>query len=286
MKILLRLLVIFGAAASHAATTINTVNHDAYGANVGWINARGDGTNGAVIGQLYCTGYVWSANCGWIALGNGPTNGWHYSNAAANDWGVNHDGAGNLSGQAWGANIGWITFETNGAPRINIFTGKFDGYAYGANVGWINLSNNFAHVQTDILAPGPDTDTDGIPDSWENQYADGTVILGPVPTDSDGDGVPDVAEYMAGTDPLDNTDYLHIIALDRSGDTNSVSWPVVPTRIYRIEQATAVTNNASWTDTGLGLASFPAPSTATAKIPDPASTTRFYRANAILPLAP
>jgi hypothetical protein len=54
-----------------AETIINETNHVAYGANIGWVEMRGDITNGAVMGPYTCTGVVWSANCGWISLGNG-----------------------------------------------------------------------------------------------------------------------------------------------------------------------------------------------------------------------
>jgi hypothetical protein len=42
-----------------ASSTIDTNNAYAYGANIGWVNARADGgTNGAVIGEFYCSGYI------------------------------------------------------------------------------------------------------------------------------------------------------------------------------------------------------------------------------------
>jgi hypothetical protein len=63
------------AAGLHAATTIDSANHFAYGANIGWIESRGDTNNGAVIGEYVCSGYLYSANVGWINLGNGsPAN--------------------------------------------------------------------------------------------------------------------------------------------------------------------------------------------------------------------
>src|SRR5690348_5706383 len=83
--------------AARAATTIDAANKYAYGANIGWIDWRGDTNSGAVIGEYVCSGYVYSANVGWINLGNGsPTNGIQYQNVSANDFGVNHDGLGNL----------------------------------------------------------------------------------------------------------------------------------------------------------------------------------------------
>src|SRR3954471_13476052 len=59
-----------------AATSINVTNKYGYGANIGWIDARGNTTAGAVIGEFVCSGYLYSANVGWIHLGsNAPANG-------------------------------------------------------------------------------------------------------------------------------------------------------------------------------------------------------------------
>lgn len=140
-----------------AATTIDAVNRYAYGANIGWIDWRGNTNNGAVVGiagsqpgLYYCSGEIYSANVGWINLGNGsPLNGYAYLNSSSTDFGVNMDNSGNLSGYAYGANIGWIIFESTGAPKVDLATGNLSGYAYSANCGWISLNNAFAHVQTD-----------------------------------------------------------------------------------------------------------------------------------------
>ena len=85
----------------HAATTIDPANQYAYGANLGWLDWRGDTNNGAVIGGYVCAGYIYSANAGWIHLGsNAPANGIRYQNDSGTDYGVNHDGFGNLRGYA------------------------------------------------------------------------------------------------------------------------------------------------------------------------------------------
>ncbi len=272
--------------ATLGATTIDPVNKYAHGANVGWIDARGDGTNGAVIGQSYCSGSLWSANCGWISLGHGPTNGFHYSNASANDWGVNHDGAGNLRGYAYGANIGWIVFEPNGNPQLDLLSGALRGQAWGANIGWISLANNQAFVQTDTLAPGPDTDGDGIPDPWELALAGTLSRYGPRPNDDDGDGEPDVDEYMADTHPGQASSQLHITDFTKSSSTSLVTWTVSPTRLYRLEHAPSATNGTRWIDSGLGILPPGPGATLTYSIAVPATTTRFFRARAIVPLQP
>lgn len=270
---------------SSADTSINAANSHAYGANIGWINARGDVTNGAVIGQFYCTGSVWSANTGWISLGNGPTNGFSYSNASASDWGVNHNGAGKLSGYAYGANIGWINFETNGNPRVNLITGNLSGYAYGANVGWISLSNSQAFVQTDYLDSGPDTDGDGIPDAWEYAQVGNLTNLN-MTGDFDEDGVKDIDEYDGDTNPDDDESFLRVTEIKRDDPQDQVTWTVEPTRLYALETADSTTNDADWVDSGLGIVAPGGGPTLSGDVTDTTSTTRFYRAKSVVPLTP
>ena len=269
---------------AQAATTINSTNRNSYGANIGWINARGDVANGASIGQSFCTGYLWSANCGWISLGNGPINGWHYSNTAANDWGVNHDGMGHLSGYAYGANIGWIAFEqTHGQPRIDLRTGNISGYAYGANVGWIGFSNAQAFVQTDTLEPGPDTDRDGIPDPWEMQRAGNLTTLGG--SYPDGDFIPDPQEYLSDTDPL-SREHLEIVSLTETTGTNTLQWTSRPTRQYRIETTNALRPDADeWAAVSGELIGPPSISPTAATIPRSGASQMFYRIQSVIPLS-
>lgn len=242
------------ATDSLADTTINETNAYAYGANIGWIDARGDETNGAVIGRFACSGYLYGANVGWIHLGSGsPTNGYSYGNAATNDYGVNHDGLGALRGLAWGANIGWISFESIGDPQVDLVTGNLSGYAYGANVGWISLSNAEAFVQTDMLDPGPDTDGDGIPDMWEMREAGDLGTLSGGDHDEDEDGSSDVVEYGADTDPLDDASLLEITVQDANSLTNRLTWTVEDTRFYTVLECTNLVTGTNWTDCGLGL---------------------------------
>src|SRR2546423_11446003 len=98
MKTLVVTSLLLGSFASGwALTTIDATNQYAYGANIGWMDWRGDTNNGAVIGEYVCSGYIYAANVGWINLGSGsPTNGIQYQNLAASDFGVNQDGFGNL----------------------------------------------------------------------------------------------------------------------------------------------------------------------------------------------
>jgi hypothetical protein len=267
-----------------AATTIDPANNYAYGANVGWIDWRGDTNSGAVIGEYVCSGYLYSANCGWINLGSGaPANGIQYQNNAAADFGVNQDGLGNLRGYAWGANIGWINFENTGAPKVDLVTGVITGYVWSANCGWISLSNVVAFVQTDTIAPGLDSNSDGIPDAWELLNF-GTIDIDPN-ADPDHDGLSNREEYLGGTGPNNPLDYLRITSesFGPGGTTANLTWTSVLTRQYYILRTPNL--ESPWTDSGLGLIS-PDGASTTRAFGDSAAPTRFYRVRAVRPLAP
>jgi hypothetical protein len=288
MKIFLIFCLLLGSLASGwAATTISAVNKYAYGANVGWMDCRGDTANGAVIGDYVCSGYIYAANAGWINLGGGsPTNGIRYLNLAANDFGVNHDGVGNLRGYAYGANIGWINFEITGAPTLDLKTGKMSGYAYSANCGWISLSNAFAFVQTDTIAPGADTDSDGIADAWEKEKF-GNLTTANASSNSDGDPKSDLQEYLADTIPTDPNSYLRITAQSfASGGTNAtLRWTSMPTRFYHIEK-TLNLGAPAWSESVLGSISPDAGSSTMRSFTDTNAPVRFYRVRAARPLTP
>ena len=271
--------------SSWAATTINVTNKFAYGANIGWMDLRGNTNSGAVIGEFVCSGYIWAANVGWIHLGsNAPANGIQYQNNSATDYGVNRDGVGNLRGFAWGANIGWINFESNGAPKVSLTTGKLSGSVFSANCGWISLSNAFAHVQTDTIAPGADTDADGLADAWERQFF-ATLATNPN-SDFDADGASNLREYLTGTNPTNAASKLVITVFDTTpgGTFSAVTWSSVLTRQYRIQKTLSLTTPV-WFDSGLGLISPDGDST-TRAFTDTNAPMRFYRVNAVNPTSP
>jgi hypothetical protein len=288
MKTLLALALATVAAvqSARALTTINVTNSFSYGANIGWINWRGDIASGAIIGEYVCSDYIYSANVGWIHLGNGvPTNGIQYENLSAFDYGVNHDGFGSLRGYAYGANIGWINFESIGDPKVDLTTGNLSGSVWSANCGWISLSNAFAFVQTDVIASGVDTDGDGMADAWELIYF-GSIAANPG-DDADGDGASNLQEYLAGTNPTDATDALVITsyATAPDGTLTTMTWQSVLNRRYYIQKTLELGTAVSWTDSGLGLID-PGGSSTTRTFGDTNAPARYFRIRAVRPLSP
>ena len=271
--------------AALPATTLDHTNRYAYSANLAWIDGVADTNHGAVIGEYVCSGNLYSANAGWINLGNGtPTNGIYYQNLSSNDFGVNQDGLGNLRGYAYGANLGWVNFETNGAPKVNLLNGQLSGYIWSANCGWISLSNSVAYVQTDAIRKGA-LSTNGLPIAWLLANFGTTNIN--ASADPTGKGNSIGQDYLAGTDPNNKNSILRITAESFApGGTNAnLTWNSEPTRYYKLQRTPTLSSNA-WADSGLGFIAPSASATTSAGFSDTNAPIRFYRVEAVRPLTP
>jgi hypothetical protein len=270
-------------------STIDPNLHHAWGANIGWLDFRGAGPHGAVVSEYVLSGYVYSANCGWISLGNGvPAQGGVYSNTSASDFGVivlphfSIPFTAFLRGVAYGANIGWIHFESTGDPRLDLRTGAFRGYAWSANCGWLNLGELGVVLETDAITPGLDSDGDQIPDAWEWSLFPGDLAAIGIATDQDSDGVLDRDEYLAETDPFDNTSALGFTAFDvnSSGTLTTLTWTSRSGRLYRIWHTSDL--NLPWS---IGESNInPTGALTTRTIASPSALRRFYRVEAFRPL--
>ena len=82
--------------------------------------------------------YAWSDNIGWLKL-------------SGENWGVIHDGKGNLSAYPWNPNFGWIMFKTDHSQvKINLETGDFNGYAWSYLIGWRSFNGRSYKVQANL----------------------------------------------------------------------------------------------------------------------------------------
>lgn len=225
----------------YATSTIDPERSLSWSPSLGWVDWHPSTENGAVIGEFICSGFLWAPNTGWIHLGNSlPANRIHYANDSGEDYGVNHDGTGRLRGLAWSPNIGWIVFEEQGNPRIDLQTGELGGAVWMPNAGWLFLDAVSAEVlpaRTAFIAPGKDSDNDGLADAWELSYAENLDSLLPE-GDESGNGMSNREAYIAGLNPLDPKARFQIveIQLEEAGSDGryDVTWTSNSSRVYRL----------------------------------------------------
>lgn len=100
-----------------------------------------------------------------------------------------------------------------------------------------------------VAAPDLDGDDDGIPTAWEaaNGLDDGNAADAAL--DNDGDGQSNLAEYAAGTDPNDSTDWFRVTAFDKTPAQWQLTFPSRPGRYYSV-QATTNVSTGPWIPVG------------------------------------
>jgi len=88
--------------------------------------------------------------------------------------------------------------------------------------------------QTSIQLDPADDDNDGLSNSWEKSLGSNPLV-----PDTDGDGISDYHEFLAGTKLLDVNDYLQMVELIKiAGNDMLVQWSSVPGKNYLVEYAT------------------------------------------------
>jgi len=105
-------------------------------------------------------------------------------------------------------------------------------------------------------APNADLDGDGLPDSYEIEtYGSTNVVNATGGIDTDGDGISDANEYIAGTSATNAASGFEITTSTLPGGLVLVSFPTQPIlgpgyfgkeRRYALEQSTNLTSAASW----------------------------------------
>jgi len=99
-----------------------------------------------------------------------------------------------------------------------------------------------------------DSDGDGIPDAWMLQYfghptgqaADKSLAS----DDADGDGMSNVAEYLAGTNPTNAASFLHFTSIAPAGKGMRATWTTAPGKSYVLQASPALGGANHFSDIG------------------------------------
>jgi hypothetical protein len=119
-----------------------------------------------------------------------------------------------------------------------------------------------------------DTDGDGLGDAWEQQHFGG--LSATASEDPDGDGLNNLREYRAGTNPTDANSVFEFIDINPILGGIHLRWSSQPNRHYRLRRATVLSANpASFQVIQTGLVATP-PVNEFVDATDPGGTQFFY----------
>jgi hypothetical protein len=92
-----------------------------------------------------------------------------------------------------------------------------------------------------------DANYDGLPDDWEATYFGGDSSKWPSPqADSDGDGMSNLQEFLAGTDPTNPESVLRTTVVSTPQGWR-LNWNTQPGSVYQVQSSTDL---AAWANLG------------------------------------
>lgn len=135
---------------------------------------------------------------------------------------------------------GWQNWQTVTVPAVDLNSGEqimrmaMDGADF--NVNWIEVAKS-------------DADADKMPDLWEIAYFGNTGIsAGGISEDWDNDGLRDLHEYLAGTDPTNASSVLTLTEMQKSSGSNLlIRWQGVTGKYYTVQRTTTMSGDFSET---------------------------------------
>lgn len=191
-----------------------------------------------------------------VALG-----GFFGSGGGLNGWVIDDTGVTGLAGGAGGAisvsqNVGAGDFtltgpiSKSGSGLSTIFSNAPPGQ-YTVRFGDVAFFNTPPPQTNTLLASNvltftanytfPDANSNGISDLFEQYYFGSVSSNRTRLTDTDGDGMSDYAEFIAGTDPTNAQSNLRIIRSYVSNGVMTAQWSAVPGRVYQVQTSTNLT---------------------------------------------
>lgn len=171
--------------------------------------------------------------------------------------------------EGWSASVSRPALSTNGAVLA------FQSWDEGVVTGDRNRAGDSFAGATDFVSL-LDSDGDGIPDWWLNQYfGHATGEAGDesrAGDDADHDGMSNLEEFLAGTNPNNPASTLRV-GVATSGSSIQLNWPATPGRTYRVESK-AVLTDAVWQAVAGGVAIVGGQGTASVPL---SGSQRFFR---------
>ena len=134
----------------------------------------------------------------------------------------------------------------------NAVTNSLLTVQFSAVIGLARASGIQVRKMADI-----DSDADGIPDWWMLAYfnhATGLAGDKSLPGDDpDGDGMSNLQEYLAGTDPTDANSLFRITQIKVIGSDIAVTWLSQANKTNQLESTTALSSSTIWQSVGSPL---------------------------------
>lgn len=179
----------------------------------------------------------------------------------------------------------------------NVFTSPLDSAHFDATVPAPDPVPDYYTATATHIASGDtsefshfamlDSDGDGMPDGWETRYF-GSATGGDPAGHGDDDGIPNLDEFNADTDPTDGDSFLHIVRSDTRDllalRATLVAYPSSAYRQYRVEHADlpGLTTNG-WADGAYGYMAGTGGTATNLDALPPGTTAAVFRVRAQLP---
>jgi hypothetical protein len=130
-----------------------------------------------------------------------------------------------------------FTLLTAGSPFIGAFANIADGGTLVTSDGYARFTVHYAGTSTLRLTDLAivDTDNDGLPDWWEDQFGLNKTNPSDAALDLDADGASNRDEFLAGTDPSNAASAFHIVSIAPDTGNVRLTWTTVGGKSYVVQ---------------------------------------------------